>query len=79
MPTLEKTTAHELLLELKSFVKVEDKEIQAAERSGIDSKNSRDMGILLRGWANGKYDNDPFALVHEINTLVKKGKNGKLR
>lgn len=73
----EQTTAKDLLLELKSFCKVTDSEIDKAEKSGVSDKNNTNFKILLNGWIKGKYDEDPFALVYEINTVVNKAKPKK--
>ena len=67
-------TIHSFLLELNSFVKVSEKDITKAEKSKIKTTNNPNFKNLVKGWENGRYDEDPQTLYFEVANLLDKEK-----
>ena len=64
----------DLLLELKSFIKISDKDIVKATKSKITEANNPNFKKLVNDWGKGKYDEDPHTLYFEVAALLDKEK-----
>ena len=69
MPT---TTLSSMLLEMQTWVQLPKEIIQAAEASGITTRNSKELKSYVNSWTQGSYDEDPELLVHSLIHLIRK-------
>jgi hypothetical protein len=63
-------TIHDLLTEMQSFCTIAPEQLEKAQKSEITTKNNKTFRELSKGWVLGRYDEDPQAVVQEIETLL---------
>jgi hypothetical protein len=63
-------TLHGMLLEMMTWFNVEKDVLDRAEKSGINNKNNKALGILIRDWSTGQYDEEPEIVLSELLELV---------
>ena len=63
-------TIANLLREMQSFVNVEGRVIEDAERSNINSENNARFRNYLLDWEEGIYDEDPDYLVDDLISMI---------
>lgn len=66
------TTLSSMLLEMQTWVQIPKEIIQAAEASGITTRNSKELKSYVNSWTQGRYDEDPELLVHSLIHLIRK-------
>jgi len=69
MPT---TTLSSMLLEMQTWCKIPAETVQAAETSGITTRNSKELKSYVNSWVQGRYDEDPQLLVNSLIHLIPK-------
>jgi len=69
MPT---TTLSSMLLEMQTWCTIPAETVQAAEASGITTRNSKELKRYVNFWAHGHYDEDPQLLVNSLIHLIPK-------
>jgi len=62
-------TLLEMLEELESFGLKSEKKLEA-KLSGISTKNNWKLENLVEEWKKGSYDEDPAALLNELEELL---------
>ena len=67
-----KTTLHDFLEELATWVPSTEEQIRKAYISEINTKNNTAFRRLINAWVSGKYDEDPNALHTEVINLLAK-------
>ena len=60
--------------ELNSFIPC-DQYFADADRSGVTTRNNKDLKEEVRLWANGTYDEDPQYLVFILINILEHSKN----
>ena len=66
------TTLSSMLLEMQTWVQIPKEIIQAAEASGITTRNSKELKSYVNSWTQGRYDEDPQLLVNALIHLIPK-------
>ena len=67
---MKKLSLYDLMQEIKSFTPIDSVSLEKAKQSGIDTRNSRKLKLLLDRWIKGMYDEDPDYLAQELEWLV---------
>ena len=67
MPT---TTLSSMLLEMQTWCTIPAETVQAAEASGITTRNSKELKRYVNSWVHGNYDEDPQLLVNALIHLI---------
>ena len=63
-------TIADLLREMQSFVSVDSRTIEKAERTNINSDNNALFNGYLEDWQDGVYDEDPDYLVNDLISML---------
>ena len=66
------TSLSSLLREMQTWITISPATLEAAELSGITTKNSEDLRYYLKAWVGGRYDEDPQSLVDSLIYLIPK-------
>jgi hypothetical protein len=64
------TTLHSMLLEMGTWLSSTPDELERAKKSGITTKNNKNLKSLVTAWQNGNYDEDPEILHQELLNLI---------
>jgi hypothetical protein len=63
---------HDICTELQSFVSFDKKDLDAAKKSKITTKNNSSLKRLVSAWEYGRYDEDIDSLKSELINLANK-------
>ena len=64
------TTLHSMLLEMGTWCRSTADQLERAEKSGITTKNNKDLKRLVADWQRGAYDEAPEYLHNELLRLL---------
>ena len=63
-------TLHSMLIEMGTWLSSTADELERAKKSGITTKNNKNLKSLVEAWQNGNYDEDPEILHQELLNLI---------
>lgn len=63
-------TLHDMLLEMGTWLSSTPEELERAKKSGITTKNNKNLKSLVAAWQNGNYDEDPEILHQALLHLI---------
>ena len=67
---MKKLSLYDFMQEIKSFTPIDSVSLEKAKQSGINTRNSPKLKLLLDRWIKGMYDEDPDYLAQELEGLV---------
>ena len=70
MGVISKTTLHDMLCEMQSFILVSQTDMDAAETCDVDTGNSPELKRLVEAWGRGAYDEDPQLMHQALRNLL---------
>lgn len=66
------TTIHDLMTELQTWHDFSTELLEKAKNSTINTSNHRGFSQLVKGWGDGRYDNDMEALCYRLESILDK-------